>query len=354
MTKELFIKYLQGRCTEQEFDQLISWIKEGALSASGKSFVKEVWQAFEPESASEEKIKYNRLLDKIHHQININDNQKKKIIERVPPRNRIFSIISRAAAILLIPVLSFLIYTKLFEKDQYNENTGSIEVMAPASSRMHIDLGDGTSVWLNHGSTLKYPYRFEGKERRVFLTGEAYFEVAHNSEVPFIVGTNQVEVKAIGTAFNVSAYTDDYLVETTLVEGKVILYDINSSREIKALSPNECLKYNAAAHTYRLETRNTEKYTAWKDGVLIFKNDSITEIAKKLSRWYNVEVEITSEKVKEYTYTATFTDETLYQVLELMTLPTPVSYKLTPVKKLSDGSYSKQKVLIGMKNSSNN
>ena len=349
MTKDLFIKYLQGNCTEKEFEQLLSWIREGALTNSGKGLVREIWEELEPEAVPTERIKYDRILDKIHHEININQNSSQLIIRKAFTENRILSIITRAAAILLLPVLALLLYTNYLDKNLYVNNLSDLEVQAPAGSRMHIELGDGTKVWLNHGSKLKYPYRFDDKIREVFLTGEAYFEVAHNEAAPFIVGTDRLEVKATGTAFNVSAYPGDNFVETTLAEGKVILYESSSNSEIKTLLPNECLKFNSHKNVYSLESVNTEKYTAWKDGLLVFKNDSIAEIAKKLARWYNVEVEITNEKVKEYTCTATFTDETLPQVLELMTLAAPVSYKLTLRQKLPDGSFTKQKVLIGLK-----
>ena len=350
MTKDLLIKYLQGNCTEGEFDQLLIWIREGALTNSGKDMVQDVWDEFEPEAGPEERTKYNRILDKIHHQINIRQNPNQIIIQKPLSNNRILSIIARAAAILLIPVLSLLLYTNLSDKGSYTDNLNDLEVVAPASSRMNFELGDGTKVWLNHGSKLRYPYRFEGKNRKVFLTGEAYFAVAHNKEVPFIVGTDHLEIKATGTAFNVSAYPNDDFVETTLVEGKVILYERNSNLEIRALSPNECLKFNSQKNVYSLESGDIKKYTAWKDGQLVFRNDSTKDVARKLAGWFNIEVEVTNKRAMEFTYTATFAGETLPQVLELMTLATPVSYKLTLSKKLPDGSFSKQKVLIGLKN----
>jgi|SRR5665647_1718894 len=353
MTKEIFIKYLQGNCTDKEFEQLLLWIKEYSLNASDREMVQDVWDEFEPGARPVERIKYTRVLDKIHHQININQNSTQFVIQKAIPKNRILSILTRAAAILLLPVLSLLFYTNLSNKDRYTDNLNDLEVEAPAGSRMHIELGDGTKVWLNHGSKLKYPHRFAGENRKVFLTGEAYFEVAHNAKVPFIVGTNLLDVKATGTAFNVSAYPSDDNIETTLVEGTVILYERKSNHEIKALSPGECLKFIPQKNMYTIELLNTEKNTAWKDGMLVFKNERVEDVAKKLARWYNVEVEIANEKVKEFTFTATFMDETLPQVLELMTLATPVNYQITLREKLPDGSFSKQKVLIGMKQAKN-
>lgn len=349
MTKDQFINYLQGNCTEEEFKQVLTWIREGSATTTGKKLVEKLWDEFEPETEPVVSIKYNRILDKIHHQIVLDKRFQQLIIPKAPTRSRILTIITRAAAILLLPVLSLLLYTNLWNKGQFAENSNEVEIEAPAGSRMNFVLGDGTKVWLNHGGKLRYPIRFEGKNRKVFLTGEAYFMVAHNKEVPFIVETNGLEVKATGTEFNVSAYLEDDQVETTLVEGKVILYEKSQNHEIKELFPNQCFKYDPARKGSTLESGNTEKYIAWKNGLLVFKNDPIADIAKKLAKWYNVEVEITNEKAKGYTCTATFTDETLAQVLELMTLPTPVNFKLKPREKAPDGSFAKQKVLIGLK-----
>jgi len=349
MTKDLFIKYLHGNCTEKEFEQILFWIREESQSISSKGIVQEIWEEFEPDAGPVERTKYNRILNKIHHQININQNTSQSIIPRASSKNRILSIITRVAAILLLPVLGLFFYTNLSDREHFAANFNDLEVEAPNGSRTHIELGDGTKVWLNHGSKLKYPYRFEGKNRKVFLTGEAYFEVAHNSKFPFIVGTTRLDVKATGTAFNVSAYLDDPLVQTTLVEGKVIIYGGKSNREIKALTPGERLIFDVIKNVYSIEKGNTVKYTAWKDGMLVFKNDMIEEVAKKLERWYNIDVEIKSGKIKEFPFTATFTDETLPQVLELMSLVSPVSYQLNLSEKLPDGSFTKQKVIIGLK-----
>jgi ferric-dicitrate binding protein FerR (iron transport regulator) len=98
-----------------------------------------------------------------------------------------------------------------------------------------------------------------------------------------------------------------------------------------------------------VESANIEKHVSWKDGKLVFKNDPVAEIAKKLARWYHVEVDVTDQKVHKYTFTATFTDETLPQVLELLSMPTPVVYNLIPREKLTDVHIAKQKVVVGLK-----
>lgn len=350
MKKDIFIKFMQGNCTEPEFNQFREWVDQESQSISGRQMIREVWDEFVPNEKSEsEKLKYDQILDKIHHQIHINQNKQQLEASDKKASYRIGVILTRAAAVLLIPVLSLLLYTMYAGKANFSNNLNMLEVEAPAGSRIHIRLGDGTLVWLNHGSKLKYPYRFSREIRKVYLEGEAYFQVAHNAKIPFVVGTSSVDVKATGTEFNVSAYPDDKNVVTTLVEGKVILYNSANKQEIKALLPDQCLKYNSEGNTFVLESGETEKNIGWKDGRLIFRNDSFGEIAKKLDRWFNVEVEITSEKVNEFTCTATFTDETLSQVLELLTIAAPVNYALPPQNKMPDGSFSRQKVVIGLK-----
>jgi len=343
--KNLLIKYLEGNCTEEESGQLILWIREKSQTTAGKAVMKEVWDEFEPKVGPQEKIKYYRVLDKVHRQIN--DSQGADKFRKGQRKKKILTIMTRVAAALLPPVLALLIYTNLPET-QYADNLNDLEITAPSGSRMQIELGDGTRVWLNSSTVLKYPSRFSGDTRKVFLSGEAYFEVAHNRKIPFIVETDHIAVKATGTTFNVSSYPKDGIVETTLVEGRVILFE-NSGCEIKAMLPDECVAFDTRSNEYTVEKANTGKTIAWKDGLLVFKRDPIAKVAQKLERWYNIDVEITNEEIKRLTYTATLSTETLAQALELMMLATPVSCTLIPGEKLPDRSFSKQKVVIGLK-----
>jgi len=353
MSKDIFLKYLNGNCTDEEFEKLLAWIREESMTASGEKIVQEAWNEFIPE-VPVDKIRYDRLLDLIHTEMNINpDSARPAVVKRIAG-NRIWQVITRVAAILLLPVLSLLIYKMASDKDRYIANSNELEVEAPAGFRMNIEFGDGTKVWLNHGSKLRYPYRFDARCRKVFLTGEAYFVVAHNKNVPFIVSTKDLDIEATGTEFNVSAYQGENIVETTLVGGQVNLYEKGGTAPVKIMEPGECIRYNSQTNNCTTQSGDIRKYIAWKDGLLIFQNDSIPEIAKKLERWYNVDVEIENEKVKEYTCTGTFSDETFSQVLELMSLPSPVRYRLTPKERLPDGSFSKQSVIIGLKKNNKN
>ena len=360
MTEEIFIRFLQNKCTAEEIDIVVRWFRYEADNHSAHLMVKQIWDKY---SASEEILKntqFEAILDKLHHRINIsesNKSQRKSISGdlHVTKRNGIREILIRAAAILFIPLLSVLIYTQFIFKsnETVSDNSrSSIEIEAPLGSRTSIELADGTRVWLNNGSILKYPSQFTGEKRVVHLIGEAFFDVAHNSQKPFVVKTKEIQVTALGTEFNVMAYEGEGIVETALVSGKVLVekrLKNEKAKEICRMKPNQVVKVDLKNSVYRSINTNTKKYVSWKDGVLIFDNAPIDEVVRRLSKWYNVEFVIVDSNVRNYVYNATFIDETLPQILELMKIATPITYKITSRKKLNDGTFTKRKVYIGLK-----
>ena len=169
-------------------------------------------------------------------------------------------------------------------------------VVVPRGGEYRLILADGTKVWLNSESELKYPVAFQSNERRVYLRGEAYFEVAKNARCPFIVETEETAVQVLGTSFNVRAYTDEGRVYTTLVEGSVRL---SCGRGKLMLLPDEQGIVCAATGEISKQKVNTLLYTAWKDGRFVFENQTLEDIMRTLVRWYDVNVLYTSERVKE-------------------------------------------------------
>jgi transmembrane sensor len=151
-----------------------------------------------------------------------------------------------------------------------------------------VVLPDGTHVWLNSASSLSYPVEFAGNERRVKLTGEAYFEVAKNKDKPFYVNSNNVQVRVLGTHFNISAYNDDDELKATLLEGSVQVSKNNSQSLLK---PGQQAVINNGADMIRVSQANINEVMAWKNGYFIFNDDNIATILKKVSRWYDVDVE---------------------------------------------------------------
>ena len=349
MTEELLKKFLNDQCTEEELKEVVEWVKNDALSHHGHNLGLQDWKNFEADEVVLEQEDFGALLDKIHHKINVGSRPVKK--QSVASFT---TWLTRAAAILLLPVLGILFYTLADRQAGFNKFTDlvvdSLEIVTPMGSQTVVQLSDGSEVHLNHGSKLKYPQKFAGKTRGVVLSGEGYFNVAHHQEMPFVVKTSKLSITALGTAFNVLAYPGEDVIETTLVEGKVVVKqtgDQQNGSTIGTMIPGQHVSYNTETGKISSTQGDIGKYVAWKDGRLIFKNESIVTITSRLSRWYNVEFEFKDESAKEYTYTATFVDETLFQILDLMTIATPVTYKALPRSKLNDGTFAKQKIIIG-------
>ncbi len=353
MTKELLEKYLNNRCTSEEVEEVIYWIKKQCFFNESKHLGEIDWRDFKEEESidvSDEKL--NTLLDKIHHKLNI---EKPHTIQS--KRKKVVGWIRNAAAIILIPVLTFLFYTISEKQKLTNQiatiSVDSLEVIAPIGSRTVVELSDGSVVHLNYGSRLKYPQNFLGDTRDVVLTGEGYFEVTHNPDKPFVVSAGRINVKALGTVFNVNAYPENNDIATTLVEGKVLVEkkkDNGSIEKLKELMPGQRVIYaKNTGIVNSSQEEQVERYIAWKDGKLVFENEPIVQVAQRLSRMFNVEIQVDNE-VKKYNYTVTFVDEPLFQILELLSEAIPIiSYRALPRTKNADGTFSKQKIVIEKK-----
>lgn len=353
MTKDLLIRFLNNNCTEAELYEVLQWCETSALTEDGKKLGLDDWENYRGEGSFGNDEKFTALFDKIQKEIDDQEHHKGQNKTRVLPIMKKW--LTQAAAILLIPVLGFLFYTlsnQKIESAKYaNFAVDSLEVFAPIGSRTIVELSDGSKVHLNYGSKLKYPYYFSGETREVVLIGEGYFDVAHNPEQPFVVKAGSLNIKALGTEFNVLAYAGQDKIETTLVNGKVALESVQAngkSKNIGIMVPGQHVDYNIESGGMTSSQGNIEKYIAWKDGRLVFVDTPIVQVAEKLSRMFNVDIQV-ADDVKDHIYTVTFVDEPLFQILDLMTLATPVSYKGLPRKKLSDGSFSKQKFIIEKK-----
>ncbi|MEN8230529.1 MAG: FecR domain-containing protein [Bacteroidota bacterium] len=349
MKKEILIKYLNNSCTDKEFEELIGWVEKETSNKEGKSWGFDDWKSFDPELKEKDEKKYSALLDKIHHEINLKNQSKESSVITM---RKVTSWFSRAAAILFFPLLGLVFYmllNKNIQSDKYVDlAVDSFEAIAPIGSRTVVHLSDGTEIHLNYGSKIKYPRIFTGDTREIILSGEGYFDVAYNPDKPFVVKTGKLNVKALGTEFNVHAYPGDDVVATTLVEGKVVIEKIISGEKaesIRTMIPGQHVAYNLKSGQIYSTEGSVDRYIAWKDGKLVFDNEPITGVAEKLGRMFNVDIEV-ADNIKEYTYTVTLVDDPLLLILDLMTEVTDVIYKVFPRKKLADGTFSKQKIRI--------
>ena len=160
-------------------------------------------------------------------------------------------------------------------------------IETPKGGEFQLNLPDGTKVWLNAASTLRYPIAFSGKERVVMLTGEAYFEVAHNKSKPFKVLTTAQEIEVLGTHFNINSYEESRMTRTTLVEGSIKVKRIDNANSY-LLKPGQLAVLQG--NSVNVMPADIESEIAWKNGYFIFNEEGIQTIMQKISRWYNIDV----------------------------------------------------------------
>lgn len=357
MNKELLEKYCNNCCTDEELSSVLGWFEESARTPNGKALLFKIWEEL-PDKESNLQIDFDFILDKIHHKVNL-DLSKKLLKEadqnliKYKRKKHFINVLTRVAAIIMLPVFSFGLYMshkyQSTRHDQISVNRAYNEVYSSVDAITKVSLPDGSNVWLNHSSTLKYPAMFQGDFRTVELTGEGYFEVAHNPKIPFIVKAGEIQVLACGTTFNIMAYDDDDRIETSLINGQVELQRTGPDGKpipLLKMKPTELAVFQTGNSEISIRTIPDDRYFAWKEGKLVFNKEPMGEVIEKLSRWFNVDIQIKDPRLMQLTYTATFVNETLPQVMELLSLVTPINYSISNRKEMRGGTFTKRKVIL--------
>jgi ferric-dicitrate binding protein FerR (iron transport regulator) len=304
--QSLFEKYINGNCSDEEYQQVLKFIQDKNNDLQLDKMLHEDWaQHLQNEQSIKPDIK---LLDSIHHQIALKEQNPSRMI-------RIYQSLLSAAAVLII---GLVIGSLFFIQTQKPEITTQ-NISTPYGGKTQFTLPDGSTVWLNSGSTFSYPDRFEG-QRIVDLTGEAYFNVEKQKD-PFIVKTQFGQVEVLGTEFNVKAYQNETFL-TTLESGSVVF--TNKYGKQAYLEPGMQVVFDDA--NFKLRRVETKLFTSWKDGQLIFRDEPLQNIVTRLERWYNVKIELKDERIKNLKYTGTIEMETFSEVLELIKVTTPIKY----------------------------
>ena len=238
----------------------------------------------------------------------------------------------RTAAILFIPLLLGSIFVYYNLNKQMDQLTGQVamqQVFASPGSRVHFTLPDQTEVWLNSDSKLEFPLNLNHQEqRKVKLTGQGYFKVAHDKQHPFFVETGSFSVQALGTSFDVSNYMTDKQISSTLEEGAIAILGTHGT-EIVRLHPGQKAILDKTTNKMEISTVETMLTTSWKDGKLIFRNSSLSEVTNQLERWFNCKIHVDPLLMKsKLLYNATIQDETLGEVLNMIEISTSVKTRI--------------------------
>lgn len=219
---------------------------------------------------------------------------------------------------------------------------GENTLIVPVGGIYAVILSDGTKVWLNSKSSLKYPVKFSGNTRDVILEGEAYFEVSKNPHSPFTVKTKSGNVTVLGTHFNVSAYQEDKKFETTLAEGKVKISQISKTGKDESVVLKPGQQARVRNETIRVAEVDPYGYSAWKDGKFYFENENLKNILDKMERWYNFNVRFEQKSLEQIKFTGiVLKDQPIDQFLDIIRKTSNVKYKITKINQTYEVTISK-------------
>jgi ferric-dicitrate binding protein FerR (iron transport regulator) len=261
-------------------------------------------------------------------------------------RRKFFSYGLAASVLLLLSIVSFIFITK---RDAVPVSKGS-EIVTKKGSKSRVVLPDGTLVWLNADSKLIYPENFQGTTREVRLTGEAFFDVTEDSNRPFIIHTNTIEVKVLGTIFNLRSYPEEATTETSLLDGMIEVTLLKQADKKIILRPNEKLTISndetenielekdakieteqpvmilSKVHYRNNDTISTE--ALWVNNILAFDNEGMDNVFFKIERWYNVEIEVKNQELLSKHFTATFQNKPLEEIMQALQFTFHFNYKI--------------------------
>ncbi len=318
----LIQQFLLGKLSVADERKLLEWIEE---SPEHEKIFRRIQKELKQQTIDSDSDVTRMQWEQLKEQIN------NKFDTGAPVRKLHFYNRSGFLAIAASLILGFIIYILV---GNFYRKSGDISqkiAQTQIGEKTNIVLPDGSVVYLNSATKLVYPENFSGETREVELTGEAFFEVSHNPQKPFIVHTTNIDVRVLGTEFNLRAFPKENTISTTLIKGKVRIEKEEDDAIIRLgeLNPSEKADYFIDKNELSIKQEaNLEKYIAWKEGKLVFDNASIEEVVKKLELWFNVKVEVKSEELKKAHFTMTFTDETIEQVLKLIEISYPIKYTI--------------------------
>lgn len=393
-------RYFENKAGEEEREAVEKWLENPETSLKKESCIRMLWNEMDRGSVQADE-NFDLLLDRIHHTINLR--KKKEMAGPSEGRSgtgagfiHVLKIVSRIAAVLLLPLAIYIAWEFTGQQRWMNRQQEELvynEIICPLGARSEFRLPDGSTGSLNNGSRLKYPVRFSGRTREVELTGEAYFDVAKDVKRPFMIRTVGLDVKVLGTRLNVYSYPGEGYQEFTLESGTVELIkkDRTGETTIARMNPGQHLVYsfkdevagkkplrsdrnpevirnqeeleefldktNPGKHaTFKMKEGgldiimdDAEYYTAWKDGKLVLRKDPMPRLLKRIERWYNVKFNILDKSIEEFTYWATFEEENLDQVLNLLSLTGPIRFEKKVREKMEDGTYQVQEIDVMLK-----
>jgi transmembrane sensor len=347
----LLIRCLDGSASDTDYSQAWEWIQQNEQNKRYYEQMRDVWLSASVIGPGDEngtelswiRFKNSHLNQPDHRELT----GRQMLSARLNP-------IFRIAAAMVIAFLIGGVTSWLFSHHHKDGDPGLCVIEAPRGAKSFITLPDGTRIWLNAGSKISYQRNYNQQNRNITLEGEAYFNVSKNKDLPFFVYSSGLAIRAIGTSFNVKAYPDEDIIETTLVEGKISIESTGKTgrKEKIFIEPNQKASFYKVSSHFHVEpgitqseskpgnqetkiarikvTRkvNTEIYTSWKDKRWVFKKQKMSDFAVILERLYDVKIIFKDEELKQYSLSGSFEEENLEQVLKAIQLTVPMDYTI--------------------------
>lgn len=310
--RELYQKLIDGSGTPEEKEQMVRWLDQLDLSGEIDPQILDEWQ--------------QRSLIEFQRAIN-------------PPVRRIGGAIkypwAAVVAVCLLAIVALLVQLGQYRSARKEQQVVTyIEQSTAVGQRKLITLADGSRVWLANSSQIRYPRELRGNERKIYLEGQAFFEVTPDSTRSFIVQTSELHVKVLGTSFEVRHYADDEERAITVASGKVSVMLVDNGRDMAdgeawVLEQGQQVVYHPLDGTWIRQNADLSEELAWRDGQLVLRDKALGEILRQLERWYDVKFEVASGPLKDKRLTMSVKDEPLHKVLTMLSVAGNFRFEIT-------------------------
>lgn len=331
-------KYIAGLSDEKERSEMESLFLNGEANSLLRSSLEKDFNKIIEEDPDQERLISN-LTGNIYQRI-----KKNEFTESQKPGRKILRFYMKAAAALLVPLIiaGGLLYINKGNGTGAAAESVSSTINAPLGSRVSFTLPDGTTGMLNSGSSISYSFPFKN-ERQIEFSGEGWFEVKEDEEHPFIINALNSSIRVLGTSFNLSAYPDEKYLEIVLTNGEVEFSNKDSKEKILLMPSERLILRNGKLSKSVVDT---SRYNAWTEGKLVFRGDPMGEVARRIARWYNIDIELAGSQLESYSFRGTFQDDKIEDILKFLAMTSPIDFQIIPGRMMSDGTFQKAKIII--------
>lgn len=317
---QLIGKYLTGKESKQENSELTEWVNQSEDNQRLFDSIiqeKNIAEAIDEYETYDKELAWKRYLEHI---------------DSLSLRSSLVWWKIAATFFFLISCAGVLAYLSKSNDQPVASNENFTTVTTNLGQNSKVILPDSTVIWLNSGTTLSYNTNFAVSSRKINLKGQAFFEVAKNEHIPLTVTCNNLEVKVLGTKFDVSAYPEDENINVVLESGSIELLKSKDQSVIQKLVPGEKAEFDKQDQELSVNKVDIYNYTSWKDGVLIFKDEPMSTVFEKLERWYNIDIEVKNKKVNQLIFNATLVNESVEEIFDLIKFTCAINYTIVPSK----------------------